>query len=64
MDGREEELLRANYVFRAIPVGPGSHRVEIVLEPLSFKIGLAVSLLTIMVLLAGWVFSTIRKKKA
>ena len=55
VDGREEELLRANYVFRAIPVGPGSHRVEVVLEPLSFKIGLVVSVLTIVALLTGWV---------
>jgi uncharacterized membrane protein YfhO len=62
VDGRLEEILRANYAFRAIPVGPGTHRVEVVIEPLSFKIGLAVSLLTIVVLLAGWVFSTIKKR--
>ena len=36
---------------------PGSHRVEIVLEPLSFKIGLVVSVLTIVALLIGWVVS-------
>ena len=62
VDGGLEEILRANYAFRAIPVGPGTHRVEVVIEPLSFKIGLAVSLLTIVVLLAGWVFSTIKKR--
>ena len=54
VDGREEEILRANYAFRAIPLGPGSHKVEVVMEPLSFKIGLAVSVLTILLLLAGW----------
>jgi hypothetical protein len=62
VDGREEEILRADYVFRAIPVGPGSHRIEVVCQPLSFKVGLVVSLLTIGVLLAGWVFSTIKKR--
>jgi len=62
VDGREEEILRADYVFRAIPVGPGSHRIEVVYQPLSFKVGLVVSLLTIGVLLAGWVFSTIKKR--
>jgi hypothetical protein len=35
-----------------------------VIEPLSFRIGLAVSLLTIGLLIAGWIFSTRRKKKA
>ena len=54
VDGRQEEILRANYAFRAIPLGPGSHQVEVVMEPLSFKIGLAVSVLTILLLLAGW----------
>jgi hypothetical protein len=62
VDGRREEILRANYTFRAIPVGPGTHRVEMVMEPLSFKIGLAVSVLTIVLLFTGWVFSTRRKR--
>jgi hypothetical protein len=61
VDGREEEILRANYAFRAIPVGPGSHRVEVVYQSLSFKIGLAVSLLTIFLLIAGWIIWARRK---
>ena len=64
VDGRQEEILRANYVFRAIPVGPGSHRVEVVMQPLSFKIGLAVSGLTVVLLFTGWAFATIRKQRA
>lgn len=62
VDGRKEEILQANYVFRAIPVGPGFHRVEVVMQPLSFKVGLAVSLLTIVVLMAGWVISATKKR--
>jgi len=54
VDGKEEEILQANYIFRAIPLGPGSHRVEVVCEPLSFKIGLSVSLLTTFLLLIAW----------
>jgi len=61
VDGREEEILRANYVFRAIPVGPGSHRIEVVYQPLSFKIGLAVSLLTILLLIVGYIIWARRK---
>ena len=54
VDGKEEEILRANYAFRAIPVGPGSHRIEVVCQPMSFKVGLTLSLLTIVALLTAW----------
>jgi len=62
VDGREEEILRADYVFRAIPVGPGSHRIEVVYQPLSFKVGLTLSLLTILLLGGVWFMLTIRKR--
>ncbi len=61
VDERREEILRANYLFRGIPVGPGSHRVEVVYEPLSFKIGLSLSLLTLFLLLLAWPISTRRR---
>jgi len=64
VDGKPEEILRANYAFRAIPLGPGTHRVEVVIEPLSFKIGLAVTVLTMVLLLTGWALAIIRKKRA
>jgi hypothetical protein len=54
VDGIEEEILRADYVFRAIPVGPGSHRIVVVYQSLSFKVGLAVSLVTVFLLLISW----------
>jgi hypothetical protein len=62
VDGREEEILWADYVFRAIPVGPGSHRIEVVYQPLSFKVGLAVSLLTIVMLVTVGVIFTRRRR--
>jgi hypothetical protein len=62
VDGREEEILRANYIFRAVPVGPGSHKVEMVINPLSFRVGLAVSLLTILLRRGGWVFANIKRR--
>jgi hypothetical protein len=61
VDGKQEEIVRASYVFRAIPLGPGSHRVEVVFEPLSFKIGLSLSLLTVFLLLLTWPISTRRR---
>jgi len=62
MDDRQEEILQANYLFRAVPIGPGSHRVEMVLKPSSFQVGLAVTLVTIFSLITAGVLST-RKKK-
>ena len=62
VDGREEEILRADYVFRAVPVGPGSHRIEVVYQSLSFKVGLAVSLLTIVMLVTVGVILTRRRR--
>jgi len=62
VDGREEEILRADYVFRAIPVGPGSHRIEVVYQPLSFKVGLTVSLLTIVMLGGVWLIFTTKNR--
>jgi hypothetical protein len=61
VDGKQVEILRANYTFRAVPLGPGTHRVEMVCRPLSFRLGLALSLLTIFLLVTGWVISTRRQ---
>jgi hypothetical protein len=61
VNGKQEEIIRANYVFRAIPLGPGSHRLEVVFEPLSFKIGLSLSLLTAFLLLLVWYISRRRR---
>jgi hypothetical protein len=63
VDGNEEEILRANYIFRAIPVGPGPHRIEVVYQPWTFKVGLTVSLLTISLLVAGWIIWTRRRRR-
>jgi hypothetical protein len=44
VDGVESEVYKADYAFRAVQLGAGEHRVEFVFDPLSFKIGLALSL--------------------
>jgi len=51
-NGKNVEIYRADYVFRAVYLGPGSHTVEFVYNPLSFKVGLAVSCLAALALLA------------
>jgi hypothetical protein len=46
VDGRAEPVLRANYAFRAVYLEPGYHEVRLVFEPLSWKVGLGVSIAT------------------
>jgi hypothetical protein len=53
VDGREAPILRASLVGRAIPVGPGSHEVELWYEPLALKTGLRISLVSLTAILAG-----------
>jgi len=48
VDGKESKIYQANYVFRAVYLTPGSHTIVFKYEPVSFKIGLCVSLLTLL----------------
>ncbi|RME44956.1 MAG: hypothetical protein D6791_11945, partial [Chloroflexi bacterium] len=43
IDGTPAPVVRANYAFRAVPVPAGSHRVRIFFSPLTWKIGLGIS---------------------
>jgi hypothetical protein len=43
VDGRPAEILRANYLMRAVPVPEGAHAVRFLYRPASFKAGLAAS---------------------
>ncbi|MBM3209171.1 YfhO family protein [Candidatus Shapirobacteria bacterium] len=47
------KVFRADYDLRAVEVPAGEHEVEFVYDPLSFKIGLGISLLTVSSLLIG-----------
>jgi hypothetical protein len=49
IDGREDEILQANGLFRAIPVTPGSHSVELRYEPPWVRVGIGVSLVSLVV---------------
>ena len=56
LDGKEVNLLRANYAFRAIEVPKGDHLVEFVYKPLSFYNGLKVSISALLVLVVLFLF--------
>lgn len=47
VDGREAELLAADYAFRAVSLGAGSHTVVFLYRPLVFRIGLLLSVVTL-----------------
>jgi uncharacterized membrane protein YfhO len=57
VDGQKAEILRANYFFRGVVVPAGKHQVEFRYAPYSFRLGMAVSLvslgLVVSLLLAG-----------
>ena len=63
VDGRVEPVLRANYAFRAVYLEPGYHEVRLVFEPLSWKVGLGISVIT-WVGLAVWALFTWRARLA
>lgn len=52
VDGVEGTILQANHYFRAVKLGPGNHTVEFDYMPVGFKAGLAITLITVLVLLA------------
>ena len=47
IDGNPAPVLRANYIMRAVPVGPGRHTVTLVFKPRLIQAGLVVTI-------AGW----------
>ena len=53
VDGQEETVYRADYLFRAVLVPPGQHTVEFTFDPVAFKVGLAVALTTGAILIAA-----------
>ncbi len=56
VDGKRTKIYRADYTFRAIPLNAGTHRLEFVYDPMSFKLGAGVTLLGILGCIGmGWV---------
>jgi Bacterial membrane protein YfhO len=53
VDGRSAPVERVDYVFRGVRVGPGTHTVEFRYEPLSWRIGWVVSLVSLVALAAA-----------
>ncbi len=53
VDGRLAEIERADYYFRAVYLEEGEHTIEFVYAPLSFKVGVAISLASLAFVIMG-----------
>jgi membrane protein YfhO len=64
VDGRPVPLYVADHVLRAVPVPAGEHTVEMRYESWSLRVGLAVSLISYLVLIALAVAGARRRRKS
>lgn len=62
VDGELTKIYKTNYILRSIFLKPGEHEIEFVFKPASFTIGLIISTLTFVLLVATLVYS-LRKHK-
>ena len=46
VDGVESAIYKADYVFRAVLLDEGKHRIDFINDPASFKVGAFISFLT------------------
>lgn len=60
VDGQPAPLLRANYLFRAVAIPSGVHEVTFTYRPLSFWLGLAVSLLAAAFVAFRWIVGRLK----
>jgi hypothetical protein len=48
VDGHEVSLLRADFAFRAVALGPGSHKIKFLYRPFTVILGLVLSSLALL----------------
>ncbi|MBN1570255.1 MAG: YfhO family protein [Acidobacteria bacterium] len=62
VDGREVEVQRANYAFRAVEVARGTHKLEFIFAPKSFYAGAGITFLTMLIGLTIAAFFILKRK--
>ena len=63
VNGRQEKIYRANLFFRAVRLSAGTHTVQFRYEPRSFAIGSAVSIITLLFIVAISILLYLRKHR-
>jgi hypothetical protein len=61
VEGREEAVRRADFLFRAVPLPPGTHEVVFAFAPASYRWGRVVSLVTTAVVVAVSLVAAVRR---
>jgi len=56
VDAKLDKIYRTDYILRSVYLAPGRHIVKFTYDPFSFKIGAAITLATIGILLWLWIF--------
>lgn len=65
VDGQPTPVYLANFLFRAVALPPGPHTVEFVFDPLSLRVGLAISVATLVfALLVAVVLPLLAERRA
>ena len=59
LDGNPTQIYRANYLFRAVIVPQGTHAIEFLYRPRSFRLGLSITLGATSVLVFGLILLTV-----
>jgi hypothetical protein len=63
VNGRQEKIYRANLFFRGVRLSAGTHTVQFRYEPRSFAIGRAVSIITLLFIVAISILLYLRKHR-
>jgi len=61
-NGKEIEILRANYILRSVYISKGVHEIFFIYKPISFKIGLWVSALTFILIIVYFLYYFTRNR--
>lgn len=61
IDGEKTKIFKTNYILRSVYLPSGEHRIKFVFDPWTFKVGLWVSRITFLFLIAVFAFE-IRKR--
>jgi hypothetical protein len=62
VDGVPTPVLRANYAFRAVRLEPGQHQVQFIFTPRSWRLGLAISGVTLLILILVGLYALASRK--
>lgn len=60
VDGKKTSVVRADYALTAVPLEPGNHTVRLAFQPLSYRIGLAISIVSCICLAGLMVFPALK----